>query len=165
MSRHRIVLFVSLALVTFSFVACQLDMKLRRLPRDEAIVVNVAAPGDAALPGVVGPEVLMEGSRVFDERCSPCHGIEGRGDGPLAHVLPVKPRNYQADAFKWGTRPSDIAETIRRGRSSVMPPFDGELSPREIWATAFVVWHWIPAARREMDAPDELGPLSKRSGS
>lgn len=91
--------------------------------------------------------LLIEGARVFDERCSPCHGDAGRGDGLLAELLPMRPRNYHADPFQWGTDWNEIAETVRVGRSGVMPPFEGALSEDEIRAVSFLVTCWVQ--RRE----------------
>jgi mono/diheme cytochrome c family protein len=92
-------------------------------------------------------KLLIEGARVFDERCSPCHGDTGHGDGILADLLPMRPRNYHTDAFQWGTSWSEIAETVRLGRSGVMPPFEGALSQEEIRAVSFLVTCWVQ--RRE----------------
>ena len=60
----------------------------------------------ASRPGTTSEEashLLLEGARVFDERCSPCHGDTGHGDGMLAELLPIRPRNYHEDPFRWGT--------------------------------------------------------------
>lgn len=141
--------------------ACQLDVALRRLPPEEAIVVAPANAADGAGGLPVDAAVLVEGARVFDERCSPCHGPGGRGDGPLAQVVPVRPRDYHTEEFKWGTRPSDIVATIRAGRSGVMPAFSEELTQRQIWAAAYVVWSWIPEERRGYDdVPADLESLT-----
>jgi mono/diheme cytochrome c family protein len=142
------------AALAAALLGCQLDVALRRLPAEQPIVVTLDPQSRSGAS--VAPEVLVEGTRVFDERCSPCHGEKGEGDGPLASVLPMRPRNYHTDEFRWGTRPSDIAATIRAGRSGVMPPFAAELTPREIWAVAYVVWSWIPEERRGHDTPAEL---------
>ena len=142
------------AALAVALSGCQLDVVLRRLPREKPIVVSIDEQNPGRVP--VAPEVLMEGARIFDERCSPCHGERGNGDGPLASVLPIRPRNYHSEEFRWGTRPSDIAATIRLGRSGVMPPFATELTPREIWATAYVVWSWIPEDRRMADSQTDL---------
>jgi len=100
-------------------------------------------------------DILVTGARVFDNRCAPCHGDQGHGDGDLADVLAIRPRNYGADPFKWGTSPSRIATTVAGGRSGIMPPFKGALSEQEIWAVAYVVWRWIPEDRRSYDSPEE----------
>ncbi len=35
--------------------------------------------------------VLDDGQQVFAENCAHCHGDKGKGDGPMASVLSVKP--------------------------------------------------------------------------
>lgn len=153
-----------LALFAVGVAGCQLDVMLRRLPSERPIVVSLDAEGGPRAPGdvPVEPEVLIEGAKIFDERCSPCHGRQGEGDGPLSEVLPIRPRNYHTEDFKWGSRPSQIVDTIRGGRSGVMPPFQGELTARQMWATAYVVWTWIPEERREWDTPADLAQDAPR---
>lgn len=155
---------LALALLAVGGAGCQLDVMLRRLPPEQPIVVSLNADGGRPDAGAtpVAAEVLVEGAKIFDERCSPCHGRTGEGNGPLAEVLPVRPRNYHTDPFKWGTRPSEIVQTIRGGRSGVMPPFQGELTPRQIWAAAYVVWSWIPEDQREWDTPAGLADAPAR---
>jgi len=148
-------LFAVVSLVVL--LGCQLDVALRRLPPEQPITVHVSANGEPPNPNpVIDYDVLREGRRVYDERCSPCHGEAGHGDGPLADVLPISPRNYHDEPFKWGSRPSDIVVTISGGRSDVMPAFAETLSPREIWATAYVVWYWVPENQRQYDTADDL---------
>jgi mono/diheme cytochrome c family protein len=102
------------------------------------------------------PEVLSRGAKIFRERCSPCHGASGYGDGILADVLPVRPRNYHADPFRWGRTPAGIVETVALGRSGVMPSFRGALDEADMWAVAQVVWTWMPPSQRAEDAPEAL---------
>jgi mono/diheme cytochrome c family protein len=99
------------------------------------------------LPAAEASALLVEGAQVFDERCTPCHGETGFGDGVLADLLPARPRNYHADPFKWGTSWPDIERTVRLGRSDVMPSFEGALSDDEIRSVALLVTCW--AAQRE----------------
>jgi mono/diheme cytochrome c family protein len=87
--------------------------------------------------------LLLEGARVFDERCTPCHGETGHGDGVLADLLPVRPRNYHADRFEWGMSWEDIEHTVRVGRSDVMPSFSSALTDTEIRAVSFLVACWV----------------------
>ena len=46
--------------------------------------------------------------------CGTCHGATGRGDGPVAKTLSLPPRDFR-DAFKNGTDPSSVANTIATG--------------------------------------------------
>lgn len=105
-------------------------------PEADCASSNRTSSGEAS-------RLLLEGARVFDERCSPCHGESGRGDGLLADLLPIRPRNYHADPFQWGNGWQEIAETVRLGRSGVMPPFAGALSEAEIRSVSFLVACWV----------------------
>ena len=128
--------------------------KLRRLTR--CLLISAAITTGCRLDAAVTrpserAELREAGSRLFTERCSPCHGATGHGDGALADALPIRPRDYHRDEFKWGTTPSEIATTIRVGRSGVMPSFEGALTEQEIQAVAYFVWTWIPADRRKQE--------------
>lgn len=101
------------------------------------------------LPAAEASALLVEGVRVFDERCTPCHGESGYGDGVLADLLPMRPRNYHADPFKWGTSMPEIEQTVRLGRSDVMPSFEGALTDGEIRGVALLVACWVAQRDRE----------------
>lgn len=91
--------------------------------------VNAPGPVDIPAPAVVDKTYASpaeEARAVFVERCTPCHGAEGRGDGASASSLNPKPRNYH-DA-KWQEQATDegIQKAILEGgqavgKSSVMP--------------------------------------------
>lgn len=86
---------------------------------------DIQAPGPAELPTdapVAAPTYASaaEEARVaFTQRCAPCHGAEGRGNGPSAAALNPKPRNYR-DA-EWQKTVSDerIALTILMGGAAL----------------------------------------------
>ncbi|MEM7645016.1 MAG: cytochrome c [Pseudomonadota bacterium] len=87
-----------------------------------------AAAQDAAL--------VAEGGRLFAAHCAACHGVEGRGDGPMADVLAVAVPDLTAlTARAGGTFPHfDVVAKID-GRDPVVshgatmpvwgPVFDG----------------------------------------
>jgi mono/diheme cytochrome c family protein len=37
---------------------------------------------------------LPDGKRMYQAYCSGCHGLSGKGDGPAAKTLPVKPADH-----------------------------------------------------------------------
>jgi uncharacterized membrane protein len=93
---------------------------------------DVEAPGPAELPvAPAAPAKVFaspeeEARAIFAERCVPCHGAEGRGDGPSASALNPKPRNYRDKAWQAQATDEGIAKAIREGgsavgKSSVMP--------------------------------------------
>ena len=38
-------------------------------------------------------QLLGEGQRTYERACSSCHGLDGRGDGPVASSLKIRPTN------------------------------------------------------------------------
>jgi mono/diheme cytochrome c family protein len=117
--------------------------------RHEAAQRTTPCASRSGLPSSEASARLVEGARVFDERCTPCHGDAGYGDGVLADLLPVRPRNYHDDRFEWGTSWQEIERTVRLGRSDVMPSFEGALTDSEIRSVALLVTCWV--AQRESD--------------
>lgn len=115
--------------------------------RPEAAQRTTPCASRTGLPSFEASARLVEGAKVFDERCTPCHGDAGYGDGVLAELLPVRPRNYHNDRFEWGTNWQDIERTVRLGRSDVMPSFEGALTDSEIRSVALLVTCWV--AQRE----------------
>lgn len=62
-------------------------------------------------------EDVERGRRLYAANgCGTCHGMQGNGDGPVAATLNPRPRDFRdADAFKNGTDPSSIANTLATG--------------------------------------------------
>lgn len=62
----------------------------------------------------------IEGGRTLyaANGCGTCHGSSGRGDGPVGKTLNPPPRDFRdAAAFKNGTDPASVANTIATGLS------------------------------------------------
>lgn len=67
--------------------------------------------------------VMDEGARIFKEKCSGCHGPEGKGDiGP----------NLTDSEWRYGGSDEDLLETISNGRPGGMPSWKSELSEERI---------------------------------
>ncbi len=70
--------------------------------------------------------------------CAPCHGLEGRGDGPNATpTQPVRPRNHRSPVEMEKLSDEDIINVIRfggraTGVSTLMPPYRNTLTEEEI---------------------------------
>ena len=41
-----------------------------------------------------------DGKTTFETNCSSCHGISGKGDGPISAALNPKPRDFSTGEFK-----------------------------------------------------------------
>ena len=73
------------------------------------------------------------GERIYAERCSACHGDHGRGDGPTAPALQPPPRDFGTAEFWRGRPTSQLREIVKAGKpGTMMPPFEGVLTPEEI---------------------------------
>jgi mono/diheme cytochrome c family protein len=65
------------------------------------------------------PAAAAEAKQIFSMRCTPCHGPEGRGDGPASASLNPHPRNFHD--FDWQHRVQDdhIEKIIQYGGAAV----------------------------------------------
>ena len=59
--------------------------------------VNAQAPARTAPDAVAGS---TDGKTIYKVRCADCHGISGKGDGPAAGLLRVRPRDFTQARFK-----------------------------------------------------------------
>jgi uncharacterized membrane protein/cytochrome c551/c552 len=76
-------------------------------------------PTAAAAPTPAYASSAEEARVVFTQRCTPCHGAEGRGNGPSAAMLNPKPRNYRDPEWQKTVTDERIALTILLGGSFV----------------------------------------------
>ncbi len=88
----------------------------------------------------VSLKTLKLGQAVYEKRCVQCHGVNGDGQGPVAHYMYPRPRDYRRGIYKftstpYGAKPlkSDLVRTLKRGiHGTSMPSFkfipDEELS-------------------------------------
>ncbi len=58
---------------------------------------------EAAMPGAT------DGARLYQEYCAACHGVEGKGDGPMARAMRKPPRDLTLMAVRNG----DVYPTAR----------------------------------------------------
>jgi len=63
---------------------------------------------------------IAEGKRAYLRTCASCHGTDGRGDGPVAPTLRVRPTNLTRLASKnGGTFPRAHVEDVVTGASPI----------------------------------------------
>ncbi len=73
------------------------------------------------------------GRSVYEVRCAPCHGKDGKGDGPYAMVLSPRPRDFTLGMFEYrstesGSIPTDddLKRTITKGLPGTAMPAWGK---------------------------------------
>ena len=69
---------------------------------------------------------ITNGRQLFSQICTPCHGQEGKGDGPASVTLDPKPRNLTDPAYMATLNDRYLFELISRGgvavgKSPLMP--------------------------------------------
>ncbi len=93
-----------------------------------------AAPGSAT-PGTAAPtpppagggDPTAKAKELFAQRCVPCHGAEGKGDGVASKGLTPPPRNFGDPAWQASVTDEHIEKIIKFGGAAVgkapaMPP-------------------------------------------
>jgi cytochrome c553 len=107
-------------LVSLGAVACE-----KKAEAPTSGVMPPVAPTATTTGGSVA--AAEEAKNVFAQRCTLCHGAEGRGDGPAAANLSPKPRNYGDAAWQASITDEQLKKTIveggaAMGKSMMMPP-------------------------------------------
>ena len=76
------------------------------------------APAPPA-PPAAAPDPTVEANTVFLQRCSVCHGMDGKGNGPGAAALNPKPRDYTDATWHKSVTDDAIAKVIVEGGASI----------------------------------------------
>ena len=86
---------------------------------------DVMAAGDVAA-----------GNQLYQQRCSICHGSDGKGNTPTAQALNPKPRDHTDGAYMNALSNEHLFKVIKQGgaavgKSPLMPP-QSDLSDQQI---------------------------------
>jgi len=99
------------------------------------------ASAQAAALAPPGPEttpaLLARGEERFRAFCAPCHGVSGRGDGPVVSRGFSPPPSYHEKRVRALT-PEQIVQVITQGRGRMFPYAD-RVPPDDRWAIAHFV--------------------------
>ena len=71
-------------------------------------------PADA-----IAPAAMLEAKQMFNERCTPCHGRFGKGDGPASAALTPKPRNFGDRSWQSGVTDEHLEKIVVYGGAAV----------------------------------------------
>jgi mono/diheme cytochrome c family protein len=90
-----------------------------------AIAATLATAFSLAFAGAASADAA-QGKEVFVKtNCNSCHGMEGKGDGPVAAALDPKPRDYTKGDFKFDANgdgkpgtDADIMLVIKNGAAA-----------------------------------------------
>lgn len=89
-------------------------------------------PPSGPLYPLVSPNPA-EGALIYTDKCAPCHGSTGQGDGPQASQLPNPPAALAALDVARQSTPAEWYTMVTQGNiDRFMPPFNS-LSDRQRW--------------------------------
>jgi mono/diheme cytochrome c family protein len=80
---------------------------------------------------------ISQGARLYARNCVACHGVDGRGDGPLAHSLDIPPADLTAEHL-WAHTDGELFWYLTHGMDNPrgglsMPGFAGVLGSESRW--------------------------------
>jgi mono/diheme cytochrome c family protein len=128
----RKLLFLSGMLLLMALSACSLAEDVTPPPGFSPTQPATSEPVSLILPSTA-PD-LTHGATIYAEKCAPCHGISGLGDGTQASNLPVAPPAIGLSDLGRSSKPVDWYRIVRDGQiNQGMPGFNGSLDTGQIW--------------------------------
>ena len=123
---------ILLAALALALGACSLAGDITPPPGLEtALAQPTAAP--IVLEGPGRPPDVRAGEVTYAEKCSPCHGQAGLGDGPQASGLPVPPAILAASEISRAASPNAWFTLVSIGRMDRFMPGFTSLDDEERW--------------------------------
>lgn len=86
-------------------------------------------------PVAATAQSVTNGRNLYNKNCRQCHGVRGRGDGPLAPSNP-RPADLTDDKWDHGSTDGEIYAIIWNGApapKSEMKPMKGTLRANDVW--------------------------------
>jgi mono/diheme cytochrome c family protein len=74
------------------------------------------------------------GMVVYRQECQSCHGEKGRGDGPQAASLALKPLDWSDPSILAQKSLQDLFDATRQGDGQGMPAFSSVLDEGQMWS-------------------------------
>jgi mono/diheme cytochrome c family protein len=71
--------------------------------------------------GAPGASQAQGGRQIFMDKCAPCHGADGKGDGPLASTFDPRRQDFCDPGFWQGGVDKKIYDTVTLGKGQMIP--------------------------------------------
>ena len=109
----------------------------------------IVAIGSAA--GQTASTAAVSGKDLFYNNCASCHGVGGKGDGPLGQVLKVRPADLTILAKKTGGKfPADKVYQMIDGRDPSVRGHGGPDMP--VWGDIYNAKGGAAAVKERVNA-------------
>lgn len=107
-------------------------------PQIRALVAYVRFLHRSKNPLIGDPEV---GEQIYKQYCASCHGKDGKGNGVMINIIPIKPADHTNPAKMDGMTNAELVDIVTngKGKDSYMPGWKGVLSQAEIEAVVSYV--------------------------
>jgi cytochrome c5 len=109
--RNTLIAFV---LFAFAAAACSKGEEPRvgsqPAPTTHTTTTTVVAPSGGA---------EAKAKDIFAQRCTPCHGAEGRGDGAASASLDPRPRNFHDAEWQKSVADDYLIQIVKMGGAAV----------------------------------------------
>jgi mono/diheme cytochrome c family protein len=113
------------------------------------------------------PASITAGRALYGKNCRHCHGLRGKGDGPLAPKNP-KPADLTDDKWDHGSSDGEIFAVIWNGApapKSEMKPMKGTLTEKNVWEVINYIRSIGPGGAATPVPAPKPKPASKKAGA
>src|SRR4051794_8657197 len=116
-----------------------------------ALVAGWAAGGalaqSSAGRGPSDAASLARGQEIYGQQCAMCHGLQGRGDGPLARTMVPRPADFRIHMAE-GHTPDQLFDWTSNGvPETAMQGFADDLSVEDRWSVINYLQTFAPATQ------------------
>ncbi|MEK6680798.1 MAG: cytochrome c [Nitrospirota bacterium] len=132
--RMKTALFIIVVISILSYLNITLMAESKK-ENKKAKSATSQEEGYTALDAWKGKEAEAKSNYMM--YCSPCHGENGRGNGPQAEAMEVPPRNHTDGNYLSTRSDEQLFKVVKEGGPAIgfsrsMPPFDYTLTEDEI---------------------------------
>ena len=113
------------------------------VPAEAKLVKNPLTPSDAALQAI---------HPIYLDKCSPCHGDSGKGNGHDASLYDPHPTDFTDIKVMQSVTDGELFYKLTQGRKP-MPSFKKRLSDEQRWQLILLIHSFAAPASPHPDGP------------